>query len=311
MRDTDYGLCLPNSAPEPEELMTKATAVPKVDRTIRLKDGRQLAYCEWGDLDGKLVVFLHGSPASRLFCPDEEATEAAGVRLLTIDRPGYGRSDPRPGRTLLDWPDDYVELADQLHLPAGPVIGWSAGGRCALALGFRAPDRVPTIGLAAAVGPMEHVPGGVDELSPEERAIVELLAHDRAAGLVAIGEASAWVAGDGWETMFAESWGEADDRVLADPATLEAMKALTREAARQGSVGLAADDTEAFTSWGFSVADIRQPVYIWSGGSDTIVGTNHGAYFAATIPRATLVTFAGDGHLLPISHWGEMLAALL
>ena len=46
--------------------------------------------------------------------PDEDATTSAGVRLLTLDRPGCGRSDARPGRSLLSWVDDYVELARQL-----------------------------------------------------------------------------------------------------------------------------------------------------------------------------------------------------
>jgi pimeloyl-ACP methyl ester carboxylesterase len=101
---------------------------PRIDGTITLRDGRQMAYCEWGALDGNPVVFLHGSPGSRLLCPDEQATRAADVRLLTIDRPGYGRSDPRPSSALLDWPDDYVELADRLRLPPCPVIGWSGGG---------------------------------------------------------------------------------------------------------------------------------------------------------------------------------------
>jgi len=75
--------------------MAKATAAPKADRTIRLPDGRGLAYSEWGDLAGRPVVLLHGTPGSRLICLDEDATLAAGVRLLTMDRPGYGLSDPR------------------------------------------------------------------------------------------------------------------------------------------------------------------------------------------------------------------------
>ncbi len=291
--------------------MTKATASPKVDRTIRLQDGRQLAYCEWGALDGRPVVLLHGAPGSRLICPDEEATEAAGVRLLTVDRPGYGRSDPRPARTLLDWPADYVELADQLGLPPCPVVGWSAGGKYALALGFGAPDRVTTIGLAGSPGPRDQVPGALDELSPEDQAAVELLARDRAAGLAAISKICAWYADDGWETIFAESWGDADDRLLAQPDVLDPMKALLREGARQGSAGFASDEAVALTPWAFSVADIRQPVHVWVGESDLQVGRAHADYLAASIPRATLVTFPAAGHLFPISHWGEMLAALL
>jgi pimeloyl-ACP methyl ester carboxylesterase len=240
-----------------------------------------------------------------------EAVEAAGVRFITMDRPGYGRSDPKPGRTILDWPDDYLELAEQLTLPPSPVVGWSSGGPYALALGIRAPDRVTAIGLAASVGPIEHVPGAFDEFTPDRRAAAELLLTDRAAGIQAVTENAAWLAGDGWESMFQESWGEADDRVLADPATLEAMKALMREAARQGSVGLAADDIAEYSPWGFSVEDISQPIHIWSGASDFMVGQNHADYYAATISQATLVTFADAGHLLPIGHFGDILTALV
>jgi len=290
--------------------MTHATASPKADRTIRLEDGRRMAYCEWGDPHGRLLILLHGQPASRLFCPDEAATEAAGVRLLTMDRPGYGSSDPRPGLTLLDWPSDYIELAGQLDLPPCPVLGWSAGGKYALALALIAPDRVTSIGLAASPGPRDQVPGGIDELSPEDQAVVALLARDRAAGLAAITVNAAWYRGNGWETMFADTWGEADDRLLAQPDILAAMKAMIREGARQGTAGYEADDAAALEPWGFALADIRQPTHVWCAGSDVIVGHAHADYLSASIPRATLVAFPGEGHLFPISHWAEMLAAL-
>lgn len=290
--------------------MRNATASPKVDRTIRLRDGRQMAYCEWGDLEGRPVALLHGQPGSRLFCPDEEATEAAGTRLLTIDRPGYGRSDPRRGSALLDWPSDYIELTDQLDLPPCPVVGWSGGGKYAMALAVRAPDRVTAIGLAASPGPRDLVPGAHDELEPEFQDIVVLLAADRPAGLAAIGKSSAWYADDGWETMFAVSWGEADDRLLARPDVLEPVKAWLREGARQGSAGFEADEAASLTPWGFSVADVGQPTYVWCAGSDVQVGQAHADYLAESIPRATLVSFPDAGHLFPISHWAEMLAAL-
>jgi hypothetical protein len=52
--------------------MARATATPRADRTIRLRDGRDLAYSEWGDLAGRPVVLLHGTPGSRLICLDED-----------------------------------------------------------------------------------------------------------------------------------------------------------------------------------------------------------------------------------------------
>lgn len=74
--------------------VSSASASPKVDRVVTLGDGRRIAYAEWGRTDGRPIVLFHGMPGSRLFCPDEKETERAGVRLITIDRPGYGRSSP-------------------------------------------------------------------------------------------------------------------------------------------------------------------------------------------------------------------------
>ncbi len=292
--------------------MARATATPKADRTIRLRDRRQLAYSEWGDLAGRPVFLLHGTPASRLICLDEDATEKAGVRLLTVDRPGYGRSDPRAGRTVLGWVDDLIELADRLALPPCPVIGWSGGGPYALALGFRLPGRITAIGLAAAAGPVDPIPGMLEaSLSEGARAAFELLRLDYAAGVAAIAGRDAWFSGDGWERLFAESWGDADDKVLADPATLEAMKTVTREAARQGSAGFVADHVAEDLPWSFSVSEITQPVHIWYGESDEPWVPMTADYLVATIPNVRLVSYPGEAHLFPFDHWAEMLAAVV
>jgi pimeloyl-ACP methyl ester carboxylesterase len=95
------------------------------DGGLSLPDGRSLAYAEWGTSSGPPVLLFHGGPGSRLFCPDYEATMSSGVRLITIDRPGFGGSDPHPGRTLLSWADDVAGLADALHLDRFAVI-WNA-----------------------------------------------------------------------------------------------------------------------------------------------------------------------------------------
>jgi pimeloyl-ACP methyl ester carboxylesterase len=250
--------------------MTKATATPKLDRTIRLRDGRSLAYAEWGDLAGRPVVLMPGAPGSRLLCPDEEATEAAGVRLLTIDRPGYGRSDPRPGRTLLDWPDDFLEFLDALGLSSCPVIGWSGGGPNAIAVALRLPDRVSTLGLAASSGPLDTTPGILDSegFSAASFAAIELLRRDRPAGIAALRARRSTFASD-WESVLAaENFPEPDHRLLARPDILATMKTNLKEAARQGSTGFVDDDVAEYGSWQFSVGDVQQPTTIWCGSID-------------------------------------------
>ena len=70
-------------------------------------------HSEYGDLEGKAVILFHGSPGSRLFRhPDESIALNLGIRLITVDRPGYGLSDFKPDRTYIEWADDVARLAD-------------------------------------------------------------------------------------------------------------------------------------------------------------------------------------------------------
>ncbi|HEY5118350.1 MAG TPA: hypothetical protein VII90_02760, partial [Anaerolineales bacterium] len=64
-----------------------------MDYSIVLQDGRRLAYAEYGDPRGKPVFLFHGIPGSRIFRPPlDELTARKRVRLITVDRPGYGGS---------------------------------------------------------------------------------------------------------------------------------------------------------------------------------------------------------------------------
>ncbi|HWH24552.1 MAG TPA: alpha/beta hydrolase, partial [Candidatus Limnocylindria bacterium] len=98
------------------------------DRQLRLADGRLLGYAEFGDPAGTPVLFFHGLGTSRLICPpDEGVARGLAVRLIAVDRPGIGLSEPLPGRRLLDWPADVVQLAEQLGLRRFAIVGWSGG----------------------------------------------------------------------------------------------------------------------------------------------------------------------------------------
>ena len=81
--------------------------LPRLDEVIKLPDGRRLAYAEYGDTNGKAVFLFHGLPGSRLswgLLPGDPIP--SGLRIIAPDRPGYGCSDPKLHRTLLNWADD-------------------------------------------------------------------------------------------------------------------------------------------------------------------------------------------------------------
>jgi pimeloyl-ACP methyl ester carboxylesterase len=102
--------------------------------TLQADGGRTLAFCEWGARTGRPVLYLHGSPGSRYLHPREFDFTKWGARMLTYDRPGYGRSDRRPGRLVADAAQDVRAIADHLSLAEFAVVGVSAGGPHALAV---------------------------------------------------------------------------------------------------------------------------------------------------------------------------------
>ena len=77
------------------------------------------------------------------------------MRVIAPDRPGYGLSDFKKKRTIADWTDDVVELADALGLGRFAVAGISGGGPYAAAAALRISDRLTFAAIISGVGPFE------------------------------------------------------------------------------------------------------------------------------------------------------------
>ena len=283
---------------------------PRVDESITLRDGRALAYAEWGDQAGRPVVLFHGGGNSRLLCPDVAATRMAGVRLITIDRPGYGRSDPRSDFTLLDWVDDYAEFGELVGLPPCPIVAWSNGGPYALACAARIPDRVPAIGLAASPAPLDEVPSTWPQRSPEVRDLIKRLRKDRASTVEDVTRRFAWRATDPVRRPKDLPRDHPDNAVFEDPAILATFSRGQWEGARQGVTGYVDDWIASAMPWGFSVAAIGCQAHIWWGDKDMITFRAEVDYLARTIARSILTIYPGEGHGILFTHWAEMLAEM-
>jgi pimeloyl-ACP methyl ester carboxylesterase len=131
------------------------------DSIIRLWDGRRLQFLEVGKRDGFPIFHFHGNGSSRLEMLTVQAVaERLGVRLICPDRPGIGGSDERRGYQLLDWPDDVVEVANQLGVEQFAVEGLSGGAPFALACTYKIPHRLTACGLISpATGPFIKLAG--------------------------------------------------------------------------------------------------------------------------------------------------------
>ena len=128
--------------------MAKVMAAPSFSRML-LRDGRHLAWREYGVAEGFAVIFSHGNLNSRLFEAAWDKTDAitkeAGVRLIAVDRPGYGESSFLEKRAYSSWADDLSQLCQELQLGPVALLGYSSGGPNSMAAAARMPAGQVTV----------------------------------------------------------------------------------------------------------------------------------------------------------------------
>ncbi len=273
------------------------------DGAVRLADGRMLGYTEWGDPAGAPVVFCHGAPASRrLTLGNESSAAALGVRLVSVDRPGFGSSDFQPGRRLLDWPADVAALADHLDLARFAVGGVSAGGKYALACGVTLPDRVTAVGVVAGTLPVEWYPDDeLADLAGRDPGAAWDLAHELMEGLAADI--------DGHVTGMARRPGP-DGAIYAQPDVMAQFSAAFAEAFRSGAGGPAHDLLLANRPWGFALADVAVPVHWWHGALDPVTSLPVVERALAGLAHYQLTVYRDEGHTIGFTQGEEILTTL-
>ena len=237
---------------------------PPASLLVRLPDNRSLAVEEYGDPGGPPVFYFHGWPASRL-----EAGLIPGlpVRLLAFDRPGYGRSTPHPGRTLLDWGRDVAVVADRLGLRRFHVVGLSGGGPYAVAAAHAMPDRVRSMALVSPVPPADHVP----HRTPGIGHLFRLGRHPRLAHrLFAVARPLLRQRIITPRTVVGRNL-PAADRVVMTRTLMAGLGAVWREGFRRGIHGALSDAQVYARPWGIDLARIAVPTSLWSGTADSLV----------------------------------------
>jgi len=87
------------------------------DQTIGLANGRMVGFADYGIPGATAVLWCHGGPGSRLEPAYlRRVASEAGLRIIGIDRPGYGLSTPQPGRTIAGWVPEALAVADHLGI---------------------------------------------------------------------------------------------------------------------------------------------------------------------------------------------------
>ncbi|MEW9553046.1 alpha/beta fold hydrolase [Nonomuraea sp. NPDC050783] len=263
-----------------------------------LPDGRRLGWAEWGPATGTPVVLCPGAGTSRWLGFGAGVVDELGVRLISLDRPGLGASDPSPGRTLTSWADDVAALG----LGDLRVVGFSQGAPFALACAF-----APAVRRVAIVSGADEVATMPDVLPDHFRDLVKTVAADPSAA----------------ETFFASLtpdalWGmivpnspAVDRAVYEQPGFARAYRRAMTEAFAQGPAGYARDSVLAMSPWPLPLSETPVPVDLWYGDQDLHHSPDQGRTLSRRIRGARHHLVPGAGGSLLWTHAEPILRLLL
>jgi len=279
---------------------------------LTLRDGRTLAWNEYGPEGGRPVLRFQGTPGSRYSrYPHEDAYERLGTRIVLFDRPGYGASTRLPGRGISAVADDAVELLDHLGLDRVHAIGGSGGGPHVLAFAANHPSRV----RAATV-----VVGAT------------LLEEEDLTGLIDLNRQAWHAAHAGWDALHTllaplreeivadplagfrhvmETAPESDKAVLEDPDWQRVLVEDVGESLRPGAEGWTDEGLALTLPWDFDPTAVACSLTWWHGANDANAPLSGVHRLLATMDRVDLRLWEEAGHLEPFHRHDEILSELL
>lgn len=268
-----------------------------------------MAWYEFGASSGRPVFYFHGFPGSGIEAMlGADAATAAQVRLIGIDRPGFGFSDSHPDRTIDSMVDDVVELADNLALERFGVLGMSGGGPYALACAARIPERIIVAIVLSGMGPL--VDGKSDPgMTPFNRGglwvagrapwVLQVLAP--AMALVPRHFPKALV------SHLIAVTGESDREALQGEMGALLVDSF-RRSVHHGSRGMVSEAKLFANPWGGWLPDIPIPVHLFHGEMDRIVPVGIARRLEDAMPDCRARYYPRDGHFSVVSrYFGEVI----
>jgi pimeloyl-ACP methyl ester carboxylesterase len=281
-----------------------------VDRSLRLADGRRLGYRIYGDPAGTPVLFLHGTPGSRLkFAIAHSSGKGLGLAIVAPDRWGYGLTEAPARPSLAGFAGDMSALMDDLGQPRFAVGGISGGGPYAAAVAASLASRVTALALVSPVGPIADAGLGAS-LPPLHRLCFTVLPR-RPRTVSAAMRAFRWslthtprLAGH------LTTWRAArpDKRLIRRPEVRQRILGSFREGLRPGTVGPNIDLSLFSRPWQVDLAAIAAPARLWIGARDCNVPLAAVRALGERVAHCIVTELPDAGHLWVSVHHADVLA---
>jgi valacyclovir hydrolase len=239
-------------------------------------DGQQIYYEDRGR--GEPVVLLPGWGGSIIDLDHLRRELVSGFRVIAVDLPGSGLSQPQPRHYASTYyRDDAVillGLLDQLQVGVAHFVGFSDGGEEALLMAALQPARALSIVTWGAAGQVAAAPKMLrglthllDDLPDELKTLASYLA---------------------------EKYGVDEARIMS----LSWAQALTAIIDAGGDISRS------------QAAGIRCPALLITGTNDPFCPPSMVREFAEAIPRGTYLEAPGGGHDVHLSHGGWLVSTI-
>ena len=278
-------------------------------QSLTLANGRRVGFLLRGPQDGVPVVYVHGWPGCRLeslLMPDEALTRY-DVRLISIDRPGYGDTEPLMG-TRAERMADVLGVCDHLGIEELSVIGSSCGGGNGVALAASAPTRVKRVVLSSGQMPYDDL-SALEGMAHDQLDELGKVADGRTPELVV--EEEQWrqqMLADGAAAVLGEEgFSRVELEWLAQRWVMQVLDADVREAVRASVDGLISDFLISATPFEFSLDAVQCPVYAVHGTADTWEPLTNLRRIIDQLD-AELILLDGMGHMGPLLYPDLLLA---
>jgi pimeloyl-ACP methyl ester carboxylesterase len=269
--------------------------------SVDLPDGSHATIVDTGPEGGTPVLFIGGAGTSAtvvgLFEFHSSAREALNLRMISIDRDGYGDSEFDPQAGYAEFATTALAVLDQLGVDRFSIVAISGGGPYAAAVASAAPDRIRSVHLVAAYtgDPIAGSPKRLCDLPPAERA-----SH--------AAESAADPAG--WWAFSDESSVNRIDGFL-DAATADAVRAFHVAGTTSDPAPLAHEFELFCVPTIPDVAAVDAPVFLYFGDQDPDIPPDYADEWAASFPNVIAqLRSPGANRDVQYRHWAQVLVDL-
>ena len=266
---------------------------------VTLSDGRRLAFARYGQLAGAPVLALHGTPGSRTkYALGDRIARDLGLCLISVDRWGYGQSDPCAVPSFAQFARDMQALMISLGHPRFSIVGISGGGPFAAATAVYLGDRIERLALVGPVADVGGIHAPADRMGWFHWVCFRLVAARpwMVAGFFG-GFRLALKAAPDLALRIATARAKIADRaVIRDDRVRQSLAATFQEGLCSGVRGPVCDLKLFSRPWPFDIGEVRAQTSIWMGDEDRNVPLGPIRALAGARGDFSLNIKMGQGH---------------